>query len=828
MIGESIMKPYDKARQVCKYGHFDMDKPASYTLTNRSELKGPWYYIYSNQKVLLYVDQNGPVKVQYQPPNGILVFKRETGENQSKWQVWISGDDLNGGVPVTNFGTPSLSMSEKEPECIVNWSPEKAVYTVKYDNADIITEIFVPRDKATVCMKTTIVNTSGKKLDLSAVPAMFPYVNVPQMVPWDLAEWYLSTGIIHRGEMLTLHGQMTDPLMNKADNRSVTFNIDYDDNAELELNMAEFAVSGNFFSPERVKKGVPLEMKMNDADGEGFSAFQAVYAARYKFSLEPNESKTLTQVLTIQEDTSYNEEENLFDKVYFDKDKYSEYVEKTRMFYEELFNKRTVKTSNQIYDNFINSFTPLQMYWVGSLDRGWPSSMRGVRDASQDFIGITPLDPGWTRETILNLFRHQQKDGWMPRQVSTVSREAPHDMRYYCDGGAFLLELIHEYMTFTRDTSILDEKLVWLDSDDESTVLEHIIRCTQFYLEDNNIGEHGLCKVWYGDWWDPMDKIGMDGIGESVTVTAQMILNLKNLSDMYRWLVNIGKIDETYLNTAEIYLVHHENFIKAMREHAYNSKGFFNGYYNDNRKWLLSEKDPDGEKRVYLVSNSWALICGCATEEMQKSVIDNIEKECLGRVGYNTNSKGFPVYIDKAGRKGNGTTPGVNPYNHAQSFFVRGCCECGDAETAYKATRYILPIEEEYAPVEMTYAPPYAIANMYKNSDKFPHRVELQFLSGTVSYVLRIVYNFFFGITYGYEGLTLKPCIPEAFGDCRVKFTYLGKGFDITYIKTDSGEKTVTFNGEKYDTQISESGGKMTAYFPDRVMKEENVITFEY
>ena len=145
---------------------------------------------------------------------------------------------------------------------------------------------------------------------------------------------------------------------------------------------------------------------------------------------------------------------------------------------------------------------------------------------------MLPLDPNWTRQSIKDMFEHQRTDGWMPRQISTISRQAPHDMRYYCDGGAFLLELIHEYMTFTRDTDLLFERVYWLDSDKESTVLEHIISCAGFYLDKGNIGEHGLCKVWYGDWWDVMDKIGTEGRGESVTVTAQTVLNLENLAKM--------------------------------------------------------------------------------------------------------------------------------------------------------------------------------------------------------------------------------------------------------------------------------------------------------
>lgn len=196
-------------------------------------------------------------------------------------------------------------------------------------------------------------------------------------------------------------------------------------------------------------------------------------------------------------------------------------------------------------------------------------------------------------------------------------------------------------------------------------------------------------------------------------------------------------------------------------------------------------------------------------------------------MGYNLSSKGFPVYIDKAGRKGNGTSPGTGSYNHAQSFFVRACCEYGDAETAYKATRYILPTEDEYIPAEKTYAPPFAIANCYSNSNKFPYRAGFQYLSGTVSYVLRTVYNFFFGITYGYEGLTISPCIPKAFGDCSVQFTYLGKNITVNFKQTEQSKKEAMFNGEKWETKI-ENNGKTTAFFADEVLKENNVICFEY
>lgn len=814
------MQPYDKIQPKCTFGEYDMSRKAAYTITSPEKINESWYYIYQNRKILLYVDQNGPVKIQYQPPSGILVAKRELGEKQSKLVTWIQSDAVNAGIPFSNFNTPNLELSATPPKYTVNWNPSFATYTVSYPEMDVITTVFVPHDKATVCLKTTVVNKTDKKIDVTVTPSMYPYINKPQMVAWDLPEWYLSTSSVKNGNAVTLRGKMRCPEMNKNNERSVTYNLDYDECGEFELSMTKYTRSGSFFAPKSVIDDLPLSNKMKDADtAPGISGFTSVFAAKYKATLQPGESKTYTQALTVQSDTAYNQAENEYEQCYFTKEGYEEKLRATDAFYEELFTKRTVKTENPYYDNFANNFAPLQMYWVGSLDRGWPSSMRGSRDASQDFTGIVPLYPEWARSVILDLFFHQRKDGWMPRQISTISREAPHDMRYFTDGGAFFLELINEYLTFTRDILFVEEKVKWLDSDEESTVLEHIFATVDYYLREENIGEHGLCKAWYGDWWDIMDKIGMEGRGETVTVTAQNVLNLKNMAAMLDWLVSTDKKYEKYLPVKERYLAARESFLAAMKKHAYNEKGFFNGYFNDNGKWLLSDCDPDGRERLYIVSNAWALIGECADEEMIKSTISNIEKKCPTEVGYSTVTAPFYEYVDKAGRVGLGGSKTVNLYNHAQSFLIRAACTVGRADLAYDISRHVLPLEEEYAPVEKTFAPPFTLANKYDNSEANKHRVQLQYLSGTVSYFLRIVYNYFFGIRYGYRGLTVKPCMPREFGKCSAEFTYLGKKFKIEFTPSAT-EKSISFN--------SKLQGTTELHIPDSEIFDENIIKVKY
>ena len=298
-----------------------------------------------------------------------------------------------------------------------------------------------------------------------------------------------------------------------------------------------------------------------------------------------------------------------------------------------------------------------------------------------------------------------------------------------------------------------------------------------------------------------------------------MVLNLKNLAEMLTYISKIDPKYQKYLPRADEYIKRREEFISAMREHAYNKLGFFNGYFNDNRKWLLSDCDPDGRERLYIVSNAWAIISGCADKEMTESVLKNIEERSPTDVGYATASTPFYDPIEKAGRMARGKSNFVGTYNHAESFLIRAAAAAGRPDLAYKVSRYVLPFEEEYAPVEKTFSPPFAIANKYSNVPSSLHRVQLQYLSGTVSYVLRNTYNFFFGITYGYEGLTVKPSLPREFGECSVKFSYLGKNFEMFFVPTE-GKKTISFNGVEAE--------RAEIFISDAEMADQNVLIIKY
>lgn len=83
---------------------------------------------------------------------------------------------------------------------------------------------------------------------------------------------------------------------------------------------------------------------------------------------------------------------------------------------------------------------------------------------------------------------------------------------------------MHEYVCETGDFGLLKERVKWLNREDKDSIWEHALRALSYYLDPENIGEHGLCKIRGGDWLDAVNRAGLEGRGESVMVTYQVVL----------------------------------------------------------------------------------------------------------------------------------------------------------------------------------------------------------------------------------------------------------------------------------------------------------------
>ena len=346
-----------------------------------------------------------------------------------------------------------------------------------------------------------------------------------------------------------------------------------------------------------------------------------------------------------------------------------------------------------VLDRFANEWLPLQLHWACSLDRGWPTGMRGGRDAANDFAALPPYEPAFVRELILTELSCQRDDGWVPRHFSARGHAGPErDRRSPVDAGAVVLEMVHAYLCCTRDWSLLGEGVPWLDDPAEATapVIEHLLRISSYYLAPENIGEHGLCKVREGGWLDSLNKAGLAGRGEDVMLTCQVISGLRLLDELLNAAMVQGRIrEDLHAGTLERHAAGRNQFGAALNEHAWNG-AWYNGFFTDEGQWLFSDNDPDGKARAYGPACYWAVICGAAGPERRAqsmAVADRLR--CSD--GFLLHDHGFTGPYFPGGRMTSGDSPAGrsehhNPYNHgSHGFLARAAATAGDGELLLEA-----------------------------------------------------------------------------------------------------------------------------------------------
>lgn len=237
-------------------------------------------------------------------------------------------------------------------------------------------------------------------------------------------------------------------------------------------------------------------------------------------------------------------QENDFKDIYKISDKYNNLnevdncLEEVNKKWTNLINNLNVKTPDDELNILINGWLIYQTISC----RLWGKSAfyqsggaNGFRDQLQDCLGMKYIDINLLKEQILKCSRHQFVQGdvlhwWHDETKKGVRTKFSDDLLW-------LPYSVCEYIKFSNDDSILDEKLEYLDGEllkedeDEvyniyysSSLKESIYsHCLKAINKACNFGENGLPKIGSGDWNDGFSNIGVKGKGESVWLRFLLI-----------------------------------------------------------------------------------------------------------------------------------------------------------------------------------------------------------------------------------------------------------------------------------------------------------------
>jgi cellobiose phosphorylase/cellobionic acid phosphorylase len=455
---------------------------------------------------------------------------------------------------------------------------------------------------------------------------------------------------------------------------------------------------------------------------------------------------------------------------------------------ETLVARNAVRTGNEQFDRWMNVWLKQQLFFVARWGR---VIGRGFRDILQDVMGHRLVDPARARACILEVFSKQFPSGKCIRAWRLPTAQL--DLQDYADSPSWMIMALSMYLKETGDFAVLDEQVAFLNPDDpyaaptsRATVWEHVVLAQRYLLERR--GAHGLTKIYYGDWCDTLNGVGAEGRGESVMLSMQVVWGCTQLAELADRIEAPAVAEEMRAGAREL--------TDAINTHAWDGEWYVRAFDDDGTPVGSAATAPgdNGEGKIFLNAQSWALIAGVASKERSDKAVAAARRYLDAGYGMVLNYPAFTSLRPRIGQM-SAMTPGfyenASVYVHGNCFWIYALASDGRADQAWEAMQAILP---DTPNKPNTDTEPFTIPNYYIGPNVKRRTQRNLYLSGwrtgSAAWIYMTGLEWLCGIRAEYDGLRIDPRLPEGWTAVTVERSFRGDLYDIHISAAPGGRDT--------------------------------------
>ena len=770
-----------------KYGYFS-DDGNEYIITDYKTPR-PWINVISNGRYALVVSQVG---------GGFSWLDHSEFNRLNRWHQDLIQDNWGKYFYIKNNGTnqvwsPTWMPSKTSLDYYrVNYGFGYSQFTSEFNKIRIVLTVFVPLDEQIEVWNFKIFNQNSTQIDLS----LYSYF-----------EWCLGSSADHHREFhktfletdfdlelncMTAKKRLWEIPINNRGHWNIQYPYigfisctnqinSYDGDKETFI--------GKLGSVEK-PQGI-LSTSLAKRTGKWNDSIASVMT---NINIEPSGEHELSFIIGLKENKNQIKKTT---RKFQDNKTIQVELDNVKEFWSEKLNTLLINTPDEAMNLMVNKWLKYQAI----SGRLWArtayyqqSGAYGFRDQLQDSLVFLPIDSALTKKQIRLHARHQFSDGtvlhwWHPITETGLPTKMTDDLLW-------LPFVILQYIDETGDFKILKVEEPYYDNQNKKdSLFNHCVKAIEVVL--NRFSKRGLPLIGAGDWNDGLSAVGLDMKGESIWLAEFFYMILVRFSNLCEQ-TGKNKIASKYSDRAKKLKV-------SFKKHAWDGSWFLRAT-KDNGENIGSKQNKEG--KIYLNSQSWAIISGIAEEKLVQKALKSVEKNLLKKNGpillypAYTRPDEMIGYLSRyaPGRRENG---GV--YTHAATWLIWASCLQKKNNLAFETFKRLCPIYNGLHPDEYC-AEPYVTPGNIDGPDSPDYGMGgWTWYTGSASWFQKVIVDWIIGVRATDKGLLIDPCIPNEWNELSIKRTFRNTTYQIKIFNKDNvstGIKYLLVDGKETNCNI--------------------------